>query len=48
MFLHYILYQTEGSLMKKFFNLQLEHSSKTDWTSQVQRDIKEEGIQLSF
>ena len=41
MFLHYILAQKEESLMKKFFNAQLENSSKTDWTSQVERDLRE-------
>ena len=41
MFLHYILSQKEESLIKKFFNAQLENSTKTDWTFQVQKDLKE-------
>ena len=48
MFLHYILSQTEDSLIKKFFFAQLENSSKTDWTSQVQRDLEEIEIKLTF
>ena len=46
MFLHYILSQTEDSLIKNFFVAQLENSSKTDWTSQVQRDLEE--IEIKF
>ena len=34
--------------MKKFFNAQLENSSKTDWTSQVEKDLKELEIKLTF
>ena len=34
--------------MKKFVVAQLENYSKTDWTSQVQRDLEEVGIKLSF
>ena len=41
MFLHYILSQPEESLMKKFFNAQLENSGKTDWTFQVAKDMEE-------
>ena len=48
MFLHYILSQKEDSLIKKFFNAQLEKSSKTDWTSQVQKDMSELKVILSF
>ena len=41
MFLHYILNQNEESLMKKFFNGQIENSTKTDWTSQIKKDLTE-------
>ena len=34
--------------MKKFFNAQLENSSKTDWTSQVEKDLKELEIKLTI
>ena len=47
MFLHYILSQKEDSLMKKFFYAQIENSSKTDWTSQVERDCQELKITLN-
>ena len=48
MFLHYILSQSEESLLKKFFNAQMENSNKTDWTYQVQKDIKELEICLEI
>ena len=48
MFLHYILSQHENSLMKKFFYAQLEKSTKTDWTFQVQKDLLELKVNLSF
>ena len=48
MFLHYILSHREESLIKMFFNAQIEQSKNTDWTSQVQKDIKELKINLSF
>ena len=48
MFLHYILSQNEESLMKKFFNAQLENSTKTDWTSQIEHDLKELDINLGI
>ena len=48
MFLHYILSQPEESLIKKFFNAQLENSSKTDWTFQVQNYMKELEINLTM
>ena len=34
--------------MKKFLNAQLENSSKTDWTYQVKRDLKELEIKLTL
>ena len=40
-FLHYIINQEEDSQLKTFFNAQNEKSSKTDWTEQVKRDLKE-------
>ena len=48
MFLHYILSQPKESLMKKFFNAQLENSSKTDWTFQVKNYMKELEINLTM
>ena len=40
-FLHYIMSQSEESLMKIFFNSQQENSTKTDWTYQVKIDLQE-------
>ena len=34
--------------MKKFFHSQLENSSKTDWTSQVEKDLKELEMKFTF
>ena len=48
MFLHYILSQREDSLIKMFFNAQVEKSTKTDWTTQVQKDLKELKVNLTF
>ena len=48
MFLHYILSQRKDSLMKMFFNAQVEKSKKTDWTTQVQKDLKELKVNLTF
>ena len=48
MFLHYILNQNEESLLKKFFNAQIENSTKTDWTSQIKKDLTELGINLEI
>ena len=33
---------------KKFFNAQLENSTKTDWTFQVQKDLEELDITINF
>ena len=48
MFIHYILNQNEESLMKKFFNAQMENSTKTDWTSQIKKDLTELEINLEI
>ena len=48
MFLHYILSQSEESFLKKFFNAQMENSNKTDWTYQVEKDLKELEICLEI
>ena len=34
--------------MQIFFNAQVEKSTKTDWTTQVQKDLKELKVNLSF
>ena len=48
MFLHYILSQSEESLMKKFFNAQQENSTKTDWTYQGKIDLQELEMKLGL
>ena len=48
MFLHYILNQSENSLLFKFFNAQLENPVKGDWSEQVLLDISEIDLQLTM
>ena len=48
LYLKYILSQNEDSLVRKFFNLQLNEPSKGDWAFQCQSDLKELKIHESF
>ena len=48
MFIHYILNQNEESLVIKFFNAQMENSTKADWTSQIKKDLTELEINLEI
>ena len=47
-FLHYIMNEEESSLMKTFFNAQVESPVKGDWVLTVERDLKELQINQSF
>ena len=48
MFLKYILEQSEESLLKKFFNLQLQFPTQGDWVKSCLSDLMELNIQESF
>ena len=48
LFLKYILHQDDKSLLKRFFDLQLEHSSKGDWVYTCLADLEELEIKESF
>ena len=43
-YLHYLISQSENTMLGKFFNAQLKYSSKNDWTEQVKTDLKDFGI----
>ena len=47
-FLHYIMNEEESSLLKSFFNAQMESPVKGDWVLTVERDLKELQINPSF
>ena len=47
-FLHYIMNEQESSLLKSFFNAQVESPVKGDWVQTVEKDLKELQINQSF
>ena len=48
LFLKYILDQNENSLVKQFFDLQINQPRKGDWASQIQSDLKQLNITESL
>ena len=48
LYLKYVLHQDDNTLLKRFFDLQLEHSSKGDWVNTCLADLQELNIKESF
>ena len=48
LFLHYILNESESSIILKFFNAQLKNRKPKDWISSVFRDLKELKIEKTI
>ena len=47
-FLHYILNQHKDSLLRKVFDAQMDNPIRGDWVTQVEMDIKDTGLFLTF
>ena len=43
-YLHYLISQSEHTMLRQFFNTQWKYSSKNDWTERVKADLKDFGI----
>ena len=48
LYLHYILQQSEESLIKKFFNLQIVKPTRGDWAETCKTNLKELQINETF
>ena len=48
MFLHYLLNESEKSLLNKFIKKQMEEPSKNDWIESIESDLEVLDISLSF
>ena len=47
-FLHYILNEKPDSMINRFLNTQMKSQKPKDWTTQVQKDMKEWKIEMTF
>ena len=47
-FLHYILNEKPDSMINRFLNTQMKSQKPKDWTTQVQKDMKEWKIEITF